>query len=144
MSTHSSSDGRLTNALIGAVVTVVLSFVPFSPVLGGAVAGYLQKRDGARVGAVSGAMAAVPALFVTVLGLLLFAGLAVVPGDDLLGAQIGFVLLALLVAGVVLAYVVGLSAVGGIVGVALAERSERRRDSARGGDDPWADERLVE
>jgi hypothetical protein len=55
-----ASDGRLTNALIGAVVTVVLPFVPFSPLLGGAVAGYLQERDGFRVGAPSGAIAAVP------------------------------------------------------------------------------------
>ncbi|WP_299270269.1 DUF5518 domain-containing protein [Halorientalis sp.] len=35
-----------TNAVIGAVATVVASFVPFSPVLGGAVAGYIGRSDG--------------------------------------------------------------------------------------------------
>ena len=31
------------NALIGGVVTIVLSFTGFSPVLGGTVAGYLNQ-----------------------------------------------------------------------------------------------------
>lgn len=143
MSTQPSSDGRLTNALIGAVVTVVLSFIPFSPVLGGAVAGYLHERDGPRIGAVSGAIAAIPVVLLAVLGMLFFAVITIAPVGDPLGAQITFLLVTLLVVGVILAYVVGLSAVGGIVGVALAERSDRE-ERTRGGDDPWADERLVE
>ena len=51
------------NALIGAVVTVVLSFTGFSPLVGGGVAGYLQRgerMDGARVGAISGVFATIP------------------------------------------------------------------------------------
>jgi len=44
----------LENAIVGAVVTALTaSFVPFAPVAGGAVAGYLQGRDreeGLRVG----------------------------------------------------------------------------------------------
>jgi hypothetical protein len=61
----------LLNAVLGAVVTVLLSFVGFSALLGGAVAGYLQRetrRDGAKVGALSGAFATVPFLLVVVVG----------------------------------------------------------------------------
>jgi hypothetical protein len=45
------------NAVIGAVVAVVSSFVPLSPALGGGVAAYLQggtRTVGAKVGAVFG------------------------------------------------------------------------------------------
>lgn len=51
------------NALIGAVVMIVLSWIPFATVLGGGVAGYLHRgtrMEGARVGAVSGLIAAIP------------------------------------------------------------------------------------
>jgi|APHM01.1.fsa_nt_gi hypothetical protein len=65
------------NALIGAAVTVVTSFTGVSPVIGGAVAGYLNRVDGATVGALSGALAAVP----LVLLVFLFGSvLAIVPG----------------------------------------------------------------
>ena len=52
----------LVDALIGGVVSIVLSFTALSPILGGAVAGYLQGGDrGAeiRVGAYAGLVAAV-------------------------------------------------------------------------------------
>ena len=58
------TDGdTLVNGFLGAVVTVVLSFLPFSPLLGGMVAGYLEggeRGDGVRVGAIAGAIALVP------------------------------------------------------------------------------------
>ncbi|MFC6727016.1 DUF5518 domain-containing protein, partial [Halobium palmae] len=44
MNEPTTSD-RWVNALVGAVVTVVLSFLPFSPLAGGGVAGYLDARD---------------------------------------------------------------------------------------------------
>ena len=63
-------DDTLLNALLGALVTVVLSFTGFSPILGGAAAGYLQQNgpgDGARVGALSGLVASLPVLLVFIL-----------------------------------------------------------------------------
>lgn len=113
------------NAAIGAVVTVVLSFTGFSPLLGGAVAGYLQRgerSDGLRVGAISGAIAAVPFLVLFVLfGGFIFTGTMMGPGT---GAPRAMVLL--LVVGVVFALVwsVALSAAGGYLGVYLATETD--------------------
>jgi hypothetical protein len=112
----------LLNALIGAVVGIVLSFVPFSTVLGGAVAGYLQggdRAEGLRVGALSGAVMLVPIfLFATFFGGVFFfaAGGVVLPHEAvaLSGAFALFALLFALIAGLV--YVVGLAAVGGFLG----------------------------
>jgi hypothetical protein len=62
----------LVNAVLGAVVTVILSFLPLSPILGGLLAGYLQggdRADGARVGALAGVIAMIPLLGI---GILLF------------------------------------------------------------------------
>ncbi len=108
----------LLNAVIGAVASVVLSFVPFSPVLGGAVAGYLEGgtgSDGLRVGAISGVLSLVVgavffALFFVAFGAFLFGY-----GAPRLFSAVG--LLFLLVAAVVSAlYTVGLSALGGWLG----------------------------
>jgi hypothetical protein len=112
----------LLNALVGAVVSVVVSFVPFSPVLGGAVAGYLQagdSSDGLRVGAVAGFLAGIPILVAAlalafVLG---FVGFGAMTMDPQAGA--GTLLFA--VFGVVATllgalYTVGLSAAGGWLG----------------------------
>ena len=57
------SSNRFVNSVIGAVVTTVVSFVPLSPVLGGAVAAYLNDSDtgnGIQIGAISGVMATIP------------------------------------------------------------------------------------
>ncbi|WP_248515393.1 DUF5518 domain-containing protein [Salinarchaeum laminariae] len=60
----------LANALVGGAVTFFTgNFVPFAPVLGGAIAAYLEggsRRDGVRVGAYSGFIAYVPLLALTV------------------------------------------------------------------------------
>jgi hypothetical protein len=55
---HTGFERYLTmlHALVGAVTAVVLSFVPFSPLLGGVVAGFLEgpdSRDGTVAGGVS-------------------------------------------------------------------------------------------
>jgi len=104
--------GLWLNALLGAVVTVLLSFVPFSPVLGGAAAGYLNGEDGLQVGAASGLLAALPSLAVPLFALFLF---------GFIGADAA--VLFLLVAVVVVVWVllsVALGAAGGYIGVALA------------------------
>ena len=109
-----SSPNTVLNAVIGAVVTVVLSVTMFSPILGGAAAGYLEKRDGLRVGAISGAIASLPILLFGVLAMVFF-------GLFALQASVFFLVLLLVGFPFVLLYVVGLSALGGILGVYLAE-----------------------
>lgn len=115
----------LINAIIGGVASIVLSFIPFSPVLGGAIAGYLQggsRNDGLRVGAYSGVVAAIPlALFfvfaVVVFGV--FGIFAAGPGGGGSGAVGGTVLLLFVVVfGLIVAavYTVGLGAIGGWLG----------------------------
>ena len=107
----------LINALIGAVITVVLSFTGFSPLLGGGVAGYLQRgdgMDGVRVGAISGLVATIPFVFVLfVFGGFLFAG-------PMMGIPGAFSIIALFAIVASLLWTVGLSAVGGFVGVYIA------------------------
>ena len=107
------------NALIGAVVTTVTSsFLPFAPVLGGAIAGYVQggtRSDGLRVGAISGAIALVPvvAILFLVLSVLGFASVGSPEGPApfaIGGVVVVFVFLFVVV------YTVGLSALGGWLG----------------------------
>lgn len=103
------------NALIGGVVTFITAFfVPFSPVLGGAIAGYLEGSDGdsgLKVGALSGAIALIPLLLIV--PILLFFFLL----DPFAGVLI------LVIAGFVVAflavYTIGLGALGGVLGVYL-------------------------
>jgi hypothetical protein len=134
-----SRDGSFVNALIGAVATVVLSFVPFSPALGGAVAGYLQGEDrnlGLRVGALSGLIATIPVALLVGLFVAVFGVFAVVPGNGTGGAArtlVGLLVLLGLVLLVVAVYTVGLSALGGYVGAILAERRSERRNARDAG-----------
>ena len=109
-----------TSVVAGAVVSVLASFVPLSPVLGGAAAAYLRKGDretGLRVGALAGLVAAVP---VVVLVAFLVGGFAVVASELALGAVTGIVVLALVFSlFVAVLYMVGLSALGGYLGSGL-------------------------
>jgi len=111
------------NALIGAVVTVVASGTMVGPLLGGAVAGYLEggsRDDGVRVGLFSGLVALVPFLVFAAFAasLLGFVGGGFVgPGHGMFGLGFGlesaaflFVLLFWLVS------LLGLSALGGWLG----------------------------
>jgi heme/copper-type cytochrome/quinol oxidase subunit 4 len=113
------------NAFIGAVVMVVLSWIPFATVLGGGVAGYLQRGSrmgGATVGAVSGLIAAIPVF--GVLGLVFGGiGLGAIAGGEALGFVVfaTVMLFALVLTAVVVA---GTGAVGGYVGVYLRERTD--------------------
>ncbi len=111
----------LLNAVIGAVVGVVLSFIPFSTVLGGLVAGFLEGpdgRQGAIVGAIAGAIAFLP---IAGMGLLLFGilGIGLAGGVPLEGFAV--VSIVIVVAGFfALAYTVGPSLLGGYLGAYLA------------------------
>ena len=108
----------LVNALIGAVVGLVLSFLPLSPMLGGAIAGYLEggdRDDGVRVGAIAGVIAFLPLVGFGVL-LFGFGAFFLVGGFP---SRLGVVALVFLVLfGLVLLglYTVGLSALGGWLG----------------------------
>lgn len=111
----------VANAVLGAVTTAVLGFLPFSPAVGGAIAGYLERGVSERtvsVGAASGLLAAAPllVLMVFLLGGLVSGLLAI--GDGGLAIVAG----AAVLLGMALAATVsgGLGAIGGYVGGALA------------------------
>jgi len=125
---------ELKNAAIGAVVTIVLSFTGFSALLGGGIAGYLQKvppKRGAKTGAISGGIAVVPILLVLGLGFGLFllqpSALGVLEPVEL--SIILFVMFPLL-----FAWIIVLSAAGGYVGAYLYsnEQSTGRESGALG------------
>lgn len=128
-----SERSQAVNALIGAAVTIVLTFIPFSSVLGGGVAGYLEGgsfRDGVRVGTLSGLFAAVPALILFFfLGSIVSFGLMGMGGARMIAAGGVFVVFVFLA---VLVYLIGLSALGGGVGAILKDE----RDAAVGPDRP--------
>jgi len=124
--TEEDSPSTFVNALLGGVAAVMLAFLPFSTVLGGALAGYLQGPDtgeGLKVGTLAGVVAVLPLLLVA----FLFGGvfLAMVPfgmgmtdpGAGMFGAFGILALVLLLLFGLV--YTVGLSALGGILGAYL-------------------------
>lgn len=107
------------NALLGAVATAVLSgFVSLAPMLGGAIAGYLEggtRDDGLRVGAISGVIPLVVAIPIAAVGLFVF-------GGAFLGMRapmsVSLFAVVMIVVGLVfgLLYFVGLSAAGGWLG----------------------------
>ena len=109
----------LVNALIGAVASVVLSFLPFGIVLGGALAGYLQGMpkdyaEGAKVGALAGLIAFLPVVAAV---FLIGGALGFVPFEF---AALGLVVfLFVLFAGGV--YFIGGGALGGAIGAYLVD-----------------------
>lgn len=114
----------LLNAVIGAVATVVLTFLPFSPVVGGAIAGYLQHGDQSaaiRVGALSGVLAAIPLVFVLVLLATIVPFLPAFGTAGSITAVFGVLGIVALV--ISLVYSVGLSVLGALLGRYLARES---------------------
>jgi hypothetical protein len=110
----------ILNAFIGGIVGVVLSFIPFSTVLGGGVAGYLEGGDsasGAKVGALAGVIAFIP--LVLILGaVLFFVPVITAPGASVqLALWVSLLLIVLLAA----LYTIGLGLIGGVVGVYVKE-----------------------
>lgn len=107
----------VSNAVIGAVAAMVLSFIPFAQVLGGIVAGYLERGDRVRnvwVGALSGVFAALPIMIV--LGFLsvgLVRGTSAAAAFDARVLVVG-VMVATVLGGVLVSAVLG--AIGGYLG----------------------------
>lgn len=114
--TTEETSNTLLNALIGAVAGIILSFVPLSTLLGGGIAGYLEggdTSDGIRVGAYAGVMMLIPFLVFGLFMMMLFTGVG--PGAHFI--PFGFMLVVMLLVGA--AYTVGLSILGGYLGVYL-------------------------
>ncbi|MFP4217731.1 MAG: DUF5518 domain-containing protein [Salinarchaeum sp.] len=112
------NDNRLTHAVMGAAVTLLGSVILFSPLVGGGLTGWLAGRnpaDGARAGALSGAIAS------TVLLPLLVFGVVFAVFD---AGILTWLTTAVVVAGA--SYLVGLSVLGGYLGVALRKRYRNR------------------
>jgi len=132
MPTMHSSGNTFPNAVVGAVASLVLVFLPFSPAVGGAAAGYLQRgttRDGAAAGAVAGLLVAFPLFLLIVLlaPVLLFApaGVPSIPTNAVV-----FVFLSTVGT---LAYAVGSATVGGAVGAYLGAVRDATDDSTADG-----------
>jgi hypothetical protein len=110
-----------TNAVLGAVVSIVFSFVPLSQILGGGVASYLDRTESGRVvlGAVSGALTVVPGLLMLPFAWLAISNGSIVVGDTTVGAE-GVVLLG---GGLLIGALIGavLGAIGGYAGGHLAD-----------------------
>lgn len=120
--TGTPTDDYLAHALLGAVVSAVLSFIPFSGIIGGGLAGYLERGDSERtisVGAASGVLMSAPFL---VLGLFVTAGL--IAGSTAIDNGGFAVVNAVAVIGgglVSLGIATALGAIGGWIGGKLAE-----------------------
>lgn len=119
----------LVNGFLGGVVAVLLAFLPFSPVIGGSLAGYLQgpdRRAGLRAGALAGAVSLVPLLLIA----FLVAGLLVIvpttPGGPDPGAGGFLAVLVLTVLAVLGIYTIGGGALGGYVGSYIKEDRLRK------------------
>ncbi|AHG05047.1 hypothetical protein HALDL1_16710 [Halobacterium sp. DL1] len=99
------------NVVLGAAVTAVTSSIPLSPVLGGALAGYLERAGGpVESGALSGVVASAPAVLLLVFPAVGVATVSVPLAAVLFGALLFAVV-----------YLVALSALGGYLGGAVAD-----------------------
>lgn len=129
---RAGTDGRVstfaTHALLGAVATVALSFVPVSAAFGGAVAGYLERGTSDRA-AGAGALAGVlPALPVLVAGAFVIGGLVSgLLAVDLVGTAIVVGAATFLALALLATVSAVLGALGGYLGGRFAERRARER-----------------
>lgn len=120
-----TSDGTVpvpsmsANALVGAVVAGIFSFLPFSVVIGGGAAGYLEYDDrwaGLHAGILTGVFIGIPlSVFLASLAIGMFS-----TGQPL----VGLVVLAGLLFG--LLFTIAMSALGGFVGGYLVDRSQEK------------------
>ena len=105
----------IANAIIGAVAGIVLSFIPFAPLLGGGIAAYLQggeTSDGLRLGLLAGLIMLLPYAFAGMFLMLILTGAAV-------ESAFGLLVLGAIVFGSV--YTVGLSVLGGYLGIYVSQ-----------------------
>lgn len=119
-----SKGDTIFNASIGAVITVIFGFTGVSALLGGGIAGFLQREEsriGARTGAISGAIASLPFALVLGFGMTFFFGIP--------SARLGFpdgleiVIILLLVVPLIFLWNIGLGAAGGYIGGYLQKES---------------------
>lgn len=112
--TDEDGSSTLINAFIGAVAGIILSFIPLSTLLGGGVAGYLEggePGDGLRVGAIAGVIMLVPFVFIGFVMMMFFVG------GGMAGPPVAFGLMMVFMLFLGALYTVGLSAVGGYLGI---------------------------
>lgn len=118
------------NVVLGAIATIILGpIVPLAPILGGALAGYLQggdRNDGLRVGIYAGLVALIPLfLLFFLVGSVFFAVMAGSMGAGMPGGVAGLGTVVIVTAFVFTAlYTVGLSALGGWLGNYLKKDSD--------------------
>lgn len=128
---RSRTDGPVssypTHALLGAIAAAALSFLPFSPAAGGALAGYLEQDQSGRtvsVGAVAGLLAATPVLAIVVFA---FGGTVVgLSGIGEGGLATVTAVTAVFVVATVATISAALGALGGYVGGILGDDSSAR------------------
>lgn len=104
---------RWSNAILGTLVTLLTSFVILSPILGGVVAGYLE-RDGIRHAILAGS---IMGILVILTGSPLLIALA---WGFFQGGFTGSTLILLLFGAFATVFVIGLGALGGYAGAALS------------------------
>lgn len=128
-STSSKTDSNrspVMNVFIGGIAGIVLSFVPMSPLLGGGITGYLQhgtRENGLKVGAWAGVVMLVPVIFIGFLLMMFlgFGGISATYGLHMGATPIAFAFFGLLLIALSAIYTVGLSALGGYLGVYVWE-----------------------
>lgn len=109
--TSHGTSSTVLNGLLGGVAGIFLSFVPLAPVLGGAVAGYLEggrPSDGLKPGAIAGLVMTLPVAAILFF-LLFLLGVA--------GAPAAFGVLGFVVVFFSALYTLGLGILGGYLGV---------------------------
>ena len=117
-----------SNAVIGAVVTTIMYFIPgvnaIAPIFGGVVAGYIQKRGvngGMKVGALKGVVMTIPAIGIGLIASGMLAGIPVIGG--MLAGSIGILVVIIVVHSVVLGLIGGLF--GGLLAGTEVEEEAR-------------------
>ncbi|WP_415382653.1 DUF5518 domain-containing protein [Halosimplex sp. TS25] len=128
--TETDRSGPLWDVGYGALVTLALSVIPFSPVAGGAAAAFRGETGylaGVGLGLLAGVVAVLPLALVLLPALRVVAwlGVGISPASTAYGLFLG------LVAALFLAYTVGLSAVGGAVGVWVRRHTDWNLDPVR-------------
>ena len=118
-------------AVLGGVSTAFLSFVPFSPVLGGGIAGFLEWHESDRTVSVGALAGVLPALPVMALVVILFGGLmAGMLAVDEGGLASFFAVVAILAVFFIAVFAAGLGALGGYLGGWIANRRRTSSESA--------------
>lgn len=116
-----------TYAMLGAIVSIAVSFIPFSTVIGGGVAGYLEGRESKRTVSVGGLAGFLPTLPVALFTIVFLIGMLfeirAIDGQNFAILVTGTTLLAILI---LLTLAAGFGALGGYLGGKIAESDEQK------------------